>query len=68
FDPQPPMTTSGIRIGAAAITTRGLREAECRQVVAWIDEVLSRPEDAAVQAKVRSEVNAMMAGYPLYGG
>lgn len=66
FDPQPPMTTSGIRIGTAAITTRGLREAECRQIVAWMDEVLSRPEDTAIQAKVRSEVNAMMAGYPLY--
>lgn len=46
FDPQPPMTTSGIRIGAAAITTRGLLEDDCRQVVAWIDEALSHPNDA----------------------
>jgi len=66
FDPQPPMTTSGIRVGTAAVTTRGFGEAECRQVVAWIDEVLSRPDDTAVQAKVRREINAMMEGYPLY--
>ena len=66
FDPQPPMTTSGIRVGAAAVTTRGFGEAECRQVVAWVDEVLSHPADAAVQTKVREEINALMAGYPLY--
>lgn len=66
FDPQPPMTTSGIRVGTAAITTRGFGEAECRQVVSWIDEVLSRPDDVVVQAKVRKEINALMEGYPLY--
>jgi glycine hydroxymethyltransferase len=66
FDPQPPMTTSGIRVGTAAVTSRGFGEAECRQVVSWIDEVLSRPDDAAVQTKVRKEINALMEGYPLY--
>ncbi len=66
FDPQPPMTTSGIRVGTAAVTTRGFGEAECRQVVAWVDEVLSRPDDAGVQAKVRGEINALMEGFPLY--
>jgi glycine hydroxymethyltransferase len=66
FDPQPPMTTSGIRVGTAAVTTRGFGEAECRQVVSWIDEVLSSPDDAAVQAKVRGEINALMEGFPLY--
>jgi glycine hydroxymethyltransferase len=66
FDPQPPMTTSGIRVGTAAVTTRGFGEAECRQVVAWMDEVLSRPDDTATQAKVRGEINALMEGYPLY--
>ena len=66
FDPQPPMTTSGIRVGTAAVTTRGFGEAECRQVVTWMDEVLTRPDDTAVQAKVRGEINALMEGYPLY--
>ena len=67
FDPQPPMTTSGIRVGAAAITSRGLKEDDCRQVVSWIDEVLSAPDDATVQAKVRGTVHSFMAGFPLYG-
>jgi glycine hydroxymethyltransferase len=66
FDPQPPMTTSGMRIGTAAVTTRGFGEAECRQVVEWIDEVLMHPEDAAVHAKVRKEINDLMRQFPLY--
>ena len=68
FDPQPPMTTSGIRIGTPAITSRGFLEADCRQVVAWIDEVLSRPDDAAHHARVRAEVNRYMEQFPLYEG
>ena len=66
FDPQPPMTASGIRVGTAAITSRGFNEADCRQVVSWIDEVLSAPDDATVQAKVRGEVHDFMQAYPLY--
>ncbi|MFZ4632866.1 MAG: serine hydroxymethyltransferase [Saprospiraceae bacterium] len=66
FDPQPPMTTSGMRIGTAAVTTRGFREAECRQVVEWIDEVLLHPEDATVHLKVRREINELMHKFPLY--
>ncbi len=68
YDPQSPMTTSGIRVGSAAITTRGLDETACRQVVAWIDEVLSHPEDAAQHARIRQAVNAFMEDYPLYEG
>ncbi len=66
FDPQPPMTTSGIRVGSAAVTTRGFDEAECRQVVVWIDEVLSHPDDTALHGRVRSEINALMEKFPLY--
>ncbi len=66
YDPQPPAITSGMRIGTAAITTRGLREGDCRQVVAWIDEVLSRPDDHAYIAAVRQAVNAFMEQFPLY--
>ncbi|MBP6825222.1 MAG: serine hydroxymethyltransferase [Saprospiraceae bacterium] len=66
FDPQPPMTTSGIRVGTAAITSRGFKEADCRKVVEWIDEVLSRPEDKRHHASVRKEVNAYMKNFRLY--
>jgi len=66
FDPQPPMTTSGIRVGAAAITTRGLTENDCRQVVEWMDAVLSNPEDAGKIKSVKDAVNAFMAKHPLY--
>lgn len=66
FDPQPPMTTSGIRIGTAALTTRGFKEADCRQVVEWMDEVLKRPEDIRSHKRVRRAVNAYMKNYPLY--
>ena len=66
FDPQPPMTTSGIRVGTAAVTSRGFKEADCVKVVEWMDEVISRPEDSAHHAKVRAEVNAYMKRFPLY--
>jgi glycine hydroxymethyltransferase len=68
FDPQPPMTASGIRVGTAAVTTRGFKESDCRQIAVWMDEVLSSPDDAAVQAKVKGAVNAFMAKFPLYEG
>ncbi len=66
FDPAPAMTTSGIRIGSAAVTTRGLDENDCRQVVAWIDEVVKNPSDEAKIARVRGAVNDFMERFPLY--
>lgn len=66
FDPETPMTTSGIRVGAAAVTTRGFMEDDCRQVAVWMDEVISHPEDAAVQQRVKGAVNAFMQKFPLY--
>ena len=68
FDPQPPMTASGIRVGTAAVTTRGFKEDDCRQLAVWMDEVLSSPEDATVQAKVKGAVNVFMEKFPLYEG
>jgi glycine hydroxymethyltransferase len=67
YDPQPPMTTSGIRVGAAAITTRGFQETECRQVVEWIDRVLCNPEDERTIKLVKREINQFMRSFPLYG-
>ncbi len=66
FDTETPFVTSGIRIGAAAITTRGLKEADCRRVVEWIDTVITEADDEAVLRETRREINAFMEQYPLY--
>ncbi len=66
FDPNPPMVTSGLRIGTPAITTRGLGTAEVEQIARWISEVLSAPEDAAVQVEVKRKVKELTAAFPLY--
>ena len=66
FDSRSPFQTSGLRFGTPAITTRGLKEQDMAQIVDLIDRVLSAPEDEQVIAKVRAEVNDMMAKYPLF--
>jgi glycine hydroxymethyltransferase len=66
FDPEKPMTTSGVRIGTPAMTTRGMRPAEMRTIAGWIDAVLTASEDAAVQARVRDDVRALCASFPIY--
>lgn len=66
FDSRSPFQTSGIRVGSAAITTRGAKEDLMAKIVDFIDIVLSSPEDAEVIAKVRAEVNATMEAYPLF--
>jgi glycine hydroxymethyltransferase len=60
FDTQSPFVTSGIRIGTAAVTTRGFKEVDCEKVVEWIDEVLMNHDNEAIVTKVRNEVNAYM--------
>jgi len=66
FDEQPPMTASGIRLGSAAVTTRGLNEAEMELVARLIARVLAAPEDESVAHAVRSEVEALCRKFPLY--
>ena len=66
FDTRSPFVTSGIRIGTAAVTTRGFDEAACARTVEWIDRVLGDVDDEALQAQVRLEVKAFMQDYPLY--
>ena len=66
FDANPPMKPSGIRIGSPALTTRGMKEAEMRQVGVWIAEALLRRSDAAVLAKIRKQVLGLCEAFPLY--
>lgn len=65
FDQEKPFVTSGIRLGTAAMTTRGFQEEEFRQVARWITTVLKNPEDEVLKAKLRQEVMEMTARYPL---
>jgi len=58
--------TSGIRIGTAALTTRGFGEAEIRRVGGWIADVLEAPTSDDVVARVRAEVSELCAAFPLY--
>ena len=66
FDSRSPFQTSGIRMGAPAITTRGLKETQMDQIVDFIDRVLNEPENPDNIAQVRKEVNALMKNYPLF--
>jgi len=66
FDSRTPFTTSGIRVGTPAITTRGLKEEHMGVIVDLIDEVISDIENEAVIEKVRGKVNDMMSGFPLF--
>jgi glycine hydroxymethyltransferase len=66
FDPKPPAVTSGIRLGTPALTTRGMREAEMRQVAGLIAEVLADVQDTGRQARVAGQVGELCAQFPLY--
>lgn len=66
FDDKSAFVTSGIRIGSAAITTRGLKEKDCLKVVDLIDQVLKNRENPKELAKIKKKVNTMMAKYPLF--
>ena len=66
FDDKSPFVTSGIRVGTAAITTRGLVEDDMEAIVELIDEVINNYEDEAKLAEIAVKVNAMMSGRPLF--
>ena len=65
FDKRKPMDPSGIRMGTAALTTRGLKEDAIRQVAAWIIAVCAAPDDAALAARLREEVAEFARDYPV---
>jgi len=66
-DPEKPMVTSGIRLGSPAMTTRGFKEAEARQVGNFIADVLDNPNDPDNIAKVRAQVSELTKRFPVYG-
>ena len=66
FDDKSPFVTSGIRLGTAAVTTRGFKEADIEAVVMLIDRVLNAPTDESIRHKVKNEVHALCETHPLY--
>jgi glycine hydroxymethyltransferase len=66
FDTKSPFVTSGMRVGTAAVTTRGLKEDDMRKIVDLIDRALQQHADEAALAQLKAEVNAWMVKFPLY--
>jgi glycine hydroxymethyltransferase len=66
FDKNPPLKPSGIRIGSPAVTTRGMKEAEMRQIGHWIAEALNKRTDANVLTRIRKQVLQLADAFPLY--
>jgi len=66
FDERSPFVTSGIRIGSSAITTRGLVEDDMAQIIDWIDQVISDPENETLLAGIKAEVSGKMSAFPLF--
>ena len=66
-DPEKPFVTSGVRLGSPAMTTRGFKEAEAKEVGRLIADVLDNPHDPANLAKVKEQVNALTKRFPVYG-
>jgi glycine hydroxymethyltransferase len=70
FDPEKPMVTSGVRVGSPAATSRGFGVAEFKQVGLWMTEIIDAlakgGDTSSVEAKVREEVKALTARFPIY--
>jgi glycine hydroxymethyltransferase len=67
FDQRKALDPSGIRIGTAALTTRGMKEGELKKVGQWILTVLKSPEDTDVSARVREEIRQLCQSFPVPG-
>ena len=59
------MVSSGLRLGTAAMTTRGFKETEFKQVAHWIDECLKNPEDDKIKQRIKDEVTALTQQFPI---
>jgi glycine hydroxymethyltransferase len=66
FDPQPPMVTSGIRLGTPAVTTRGFGPGEMVKIAEWIGRVARNPEDEAEISRIKAEIAELCKAFPLY--
>lgn len=66
FDTQSPFVTSGIRIGSAAITTRGFQEEDCLKVIDWIDAIITNIDNETIIGQTRQEINQYMSNFPMY--
>jgi len=64
YDPRKPMDPSGIRLGTPALTTRGMKEPEMKQIARWITDVLARPDDDDLASRVRGSVHELCEQFP----
>ena len=65
-DDKSPFVTSGIRVGVAAVTSRGLKESDMQKIVDWIDQVITNPENETLIHSIKIDINAFMKGFKLY--
>jgi glycine hydroxymethyltransferase len=66
YDTKTPFNPSGIRLGTPALTTRGMKEPEMRQIAEWINQIISKPQDVMLRTRVREQVLEMCRRFPLY--
>jgi glycine hydroxymethyltransferase len=67
FDPRKPFDPSGIRLGTPSLTSRGMKEPEMLQLAGWMDQIISSPEDEALQGRVEQQVAELCAAFPAPG-
>ena len=66
YDEKPPAVASGIRLGTPIVSTRGMREAEMREIVGLVDRVLQHRQDPAMLEEVRTQANALCSRFPIF--
>ena len=66
FDLKSPFVTSGIRIGTPAITTRGMGEKEIKNIVKWLDIVITNPDDKNIHSNIKQQINELCSEFPIY--
>ncbi len=67
FDPRKPFDPSGVRLGTASVTSRGMREPEMKQIASWMDQVANAPADVGLQEKISGEIRELCAKFPAPG-